>query len=203
MSKNSPQALRRALQRHELYKTVDLADLIGEALEACHESPGLDEPEYLAGMALELATLHTEVNAALELLKAKLREVARDELPEHPAQQAGVPITIEGEDYENNSLGTVVVTFPSKVIKLRKGTDTARLKRSLGPAFPDYFEEQTTYTPVDDFEAKTLNPLLVDAPKSLDPTKAAEARLALSAVEVTMRPTPRVSFKYDPHTHEE
>jgi len=171
---------------HDVYKTIDLVDIMNEVLDP---DPGLDEPEYLAGMALELATLHTEVTAALEVLKAKLRDAARDDLLD---DLAGV-VTINGEDYESEPLGTVTVTFPPKIIKLRKETDTELLKRSLGPAFRDYFDEvPASYVPTKDFEDKTLQA------SGQSPAKAAEARLALSAVEVTAQPTPRVSFAYAP-----
>lgn len=185
MAKNT---LKKAL-KHEIYKTLDVAELLGEVYEPYDQEY---EPEYLAGMALELATLHTEISAALEILKAKLRDTARDDLPANSPTPAQV--TIQGEGYESETLGTVTVTFPAKTIKTRKDTDLQQLKRALGPAFSDYFEEQTTYTPVDDFENKTLK---ASGP-GRSPTKAAEARLALSAVEVTARPTPRVSFNYNP-----
>jgi hypothetical protein len=166
---------------------VDVQTLIDEAhdLAEAFEDGKSCNPEEMAGKALLLARLNDEVLEALEALKEALREHARPLLPEgETVGTVEVPGVAEGLD-----LGCVTVTFPAVVVKIDKKANVERLKRTLGSAFSDYFEERVTYSPHKDFQERT------EAALSTDPSQeAAEARLALGVVSVD-EATPRVGFK--------
>lgn len=169
----------------ELLNTqVDTQDLLGEAFDLAenHEGGTPVDPERAAGVALLLARLNDEVLEALEGLKEVLRDHARQKLPD--GETVGT-VEIPGR-FKEDDLGVVVVAFSPTQVKLDKKADLKRLKKTLGPAFSDYFEETITYAPHREFRERTE--------AALAGTQAAEARLALRAVKLS-EATPRVSFK--------
>ena len=166
---------------------VDISTLMTaarSAADAYEDSNAVEDPERMAGMALELARLHDQILDVLEPLKEALRSVARGDL----VSEDGV-VELEGVSESDDLLGRVTVTFPASTVKLNKGADIDRLRRALGPRFSDYFEEATAYTPRKDFKARTAAALL-------SPEAAAEVRVAMASVKV-IDPTPRVGFKPD------
>jgi hypothetical protein len=169
----------------------DLHDLIHDARVAARSAEDgapTHDTERMAGMALELASLHDEILDTLEPLKEALRASAREDL--EPGDESEVTvIEIDGLSEEGVELGYVTVTFPPSSVKVAKGADLERLRRALGPRLSDYFTSRTLYTPVDEFRARCSAAL-----RSADPAAAAEARVAMEVVE-TVDPTPRVGFK--------
>lgn len=176
---------------------TDLNELnVGALLEEAREAAEtyLDgDPEYkvdrMAGMAMELARLSDEVLDVLEILKEALRKAAEPKLDQSPDKV----VRLDGVNEWGTKLGHVAVTFPDSSVKLRKGADMARLKRTLGDRFSDFFTEKTTYAPTEDFKDRTSEALKTAAEH---PEEAAEARVAMAAV-VVKEGTPRVGFKPD------
>lgn len=171
---------------------LNVAALLEEAREAA-ESYLDGDPEYkvdrMAGMAMELARLSDEVLDSLEVLKEALRKAAEPKLDQSPDKV----VRLDAVSEWGTSLGHVTVTFPDSSVKLRKGADMARLKRTLGDRFVDFFEERTLYTPKGDFKDRTTEAIKAAADH---PEEAAEARVAMAAV-VVKEGTPRVGFKPD------
>jgi hypothetical protein len=170
----------------------DLAELLVEAQEAAESYIDGDPSHHvarMAGMALELARISDDVLDVLEVLKEALRKAAEPKLAENPDKV----VRLQGESEFGTVLGHVAVTFPEDSVKLRKTADMARLKRTLGDRFGDFFEEKTSYKPKDDFKDRTTAAMRTAADH---PEEAAEARVALAAVEVK-ESTPRVGFKPD------
>lgn len=170
---------------------IDLAELLDEALTAA-ETAGTENPSAdvarMAGMALELARVSDQVLDALEALKDVLRDAAAPHIPEDDNVVRLKAVSEHGE-----RLGYVAVTFPEDSVKVKKTADIRRLRRALGDHFQDLFTEDITYTPAQDFKERTTAALKDTA----HPERAAEARVAMAAVEVKAS-TPRVGFKPDP-----
>jgi hypothetical protein len=172
-----------------MYEYPGLDELLEEAADAARGHGHALDPNALAGLALELAAIHTAVDKALEPLKEKLREAARDGL--RTGQNSGT-VTIDGyyteDGAEGDVLGTVTVTFPPKQVKLPRGADVSALKRTLGPAFSEYFETNVSYRP-----KKGLPNTLKERRATGEATQT-EVQRVLSAVSY-VDPTPRVGFK--------
>lgn len=171
---------------------IDLRELLDEATEAAEtylDGDPSHKVDRMAGMALELARVSDEVLDTLEALKEALRKAAAPKLP----SSADSVVRLTGVSEYGDDLGTVTVTFPEDSVKLRKGADMKRLKRALGDRFSDFFEERVSYRPVGDFKGRTTAAVRTAADH---PGEAAEARVAMAAVEVK-EGTPRVGFKPD------
>ena len=166
------------------------SQIFRDAAKVVADSKGLlpVDKERAAGLALQLAQLRDKIDAALKPLKEALRnEVVLDR------ELAGVDTlphveTIEGCSVSGAPLGTVTVTMPTKLLQLSKNADYRRLRRTLGPAFEDYFDTHTTFAPVRNFQ-EVVNVKLTQSPQL-----AAEARIAMAATHLTEQTT-RVGFK--------
>jgi hypothetical protein len=162
-----------------------LDDLLFAAAEAAEDS-GSYTTEELAGIALDLANVHAEVNGALAPLKVLLRTKARTRLD----SPSGV-VTVEGVDEAGLPLGTVTITFPRKQVKVLKDLELGDLLDRLGPLFSEYFEMKLTekVVPKKGF-AEALTSRLASGDADTE-----EGDLVLSQVEYS-EPTPRVGFHY-------
>lgn len=134
-------------------------------------------PARVAGLALELSSVYAQVTEALEPLKEQLREIA--------STSGENPSIIDGLSLDGEILGTVMVTFPDKQVKLARNANIEALKELLGDSFSDYFETAVTYKPKKDL------PQILAPDLKMSSTRT---RAILEAVEYS-EPTPRVGFK--------
>jgi hypothetical protein len=164
-----------------------LQELLDEA------DAGIVDPHTIAAIALELAAIHSAVSKALEPLKERLREHAATELA--PATSGVVTIPGFYSEYkglDDHLVGMVTVTFPPKQVKVSKGADVDRLRRSLSTdVFGTYFETKTTFKPVKNFAGALKERLTA---------KGTETDQVLATVEY-VEPTPRVGFKPTKEMH--
>lgn len=131
----------------------------------------------VAGLALELSAVYAQANEALEPLKERLRFIA--------SEKTENPVILTGLSRKGEILGTVMVTFPERQVKLAKDADLDTLRSLLGDSFDDYFETTVTVKP-----RKELPKILAPELK----TASLRAKEILEAVEY-VDPTPRVGFK--------
>lgn len=126
--------------------------------------------ESLSETAVDLARHIKEAQAALEPLKAMIRDLARTERGEGHHVGYSVPG------------GRVSVTFPEQRYEARKDTDWTKAREALGADFDVYFKTVTTVR---------SRPDIADLLEQRD--NAAEVLQYLTLDE----PTPRVGFKPD------
>ena len=108
---------------------LDLNALLEVAREAA-ETPGGFTVEEIAGVALDLAAVHTDVSEALEPLKTFLRKEASARLIRGEGKDHRVAFS--GVDEDGDLCGVVTVTFPEKQARLPKEADVEQLKEDLG-----------------------------------------------------------------------
>jgi len=140
-------------------------------------------PEEIAGVALELSALASEIGEHLEPLKAQLRDYARGEM----IQKTG-KVSIRGMcPLSGDVLGEVQVTFPEDRITLAK--DVEELREELGAAdFSVYIEERKSYAPVRNLKAFMEE--RIKQASGNDPV----ANRVMASLKVT-EATPRVGFR--------
>ena len=162
---------------------TELSLLLEEAQDIS-DNPQNYTPEEIAGAALALARVFSDVSSAIEPLKVILRKEARTLLVQEVKTTGKVRIpgiTSLGSSMEEG----VTVTFATQV-KLSKGFDPDALKEHLGGEFSRFFETRVTYAPVKDFRDE-LNSL------SGNPGRSWVLKLLTPAVE-QVELTPRVGF---------
>ena len=156
--------------------------LLLERAQDIEDNPGDYSPEEIAGTALSLARVFSEVSSSIEPLKALLRQAASELLVLEGKTKGKV--SIEGSSPEGDPLGEVSVTFPAAQLKLRKDFDAQALQGQVGEElFNECFETRVTYKPSRGFS---------DALLTLSATSEALAALLYSVERV--EPTPRVGF---------
>lgn len=174
---------------------------IRNLLEDAREMAQLPEEhsiQELAGVALQLAALHTEVAEHLEPLKEVLRKEARAF-----ADDQGKAL-IRGWLSEEASSGEVQITYPEAVLKIPKGVDESFLREKLGSeVFESAFQVTTTVKPKKDLRAR-LAARTASAAESLRVGYSPEAAIPSGGLESVLthldmvEPTPRVGFRPAP-----
>ena len=158
-------------------------DVVERASEALS---GDMSPEQIAGVALELSALITELGEHLEPLKEKLRVCARERLL--AAGNSSGKVSLSGECPDSGTpLGDVWVTFPEKKMSL-PSSSVDSLRESLGDDFGVYFETKQSVVP-----RRNAKQLVTDELKA----GGSRAKVASTVLEnVTLKEsTPRVGFR--------
>ena len=159
--------------------------LLLEQAQDIQSHPESYTPQEIAGVALALAQVFSQVSQALEPIKDHLRNAARVRLVEQGKTQGKV--IIEGETLQGEPSGEVSVTFPASQVKLSSEFDPASLKELLGDSlFASMFEVKTTYKPSRSFKAQMS--VLGEGG-----SRAKEYQALQSSIE-HVEPTPRVGF---------
>lgn len=163
--------------------TAIAQDVVERAAEALS---GDMSPSQIAGVALELSALITELGEHLEPLKERLREVARESLVSDGRSSGKVSLNGECPD-SGAHLGDVWVTFPEPKMSINT-KDPDALKKALGDNFGVYFETKVTVTP-----RRGAKQLVSDELKA----GGSRAKVASAVLEnVSLKEsTPRVGFR--------
>jgi hypothetical protein len=167
------------------HSPMDDLSLLLEQARSMDEDLDAFSPEEVAGVALSLARIFSEVSSSIDPLKALLRLAAREMLVDQG--KAKGKVSIEGVSELGEILGEVSVTFPASQLKLSKNFDPQALKELLGSElFDSFFETKTTYKPSRSFSVELADLYPLEG-------KEAESKALLGAIE-RVEPTPRVGF---------
>ena len=161
----------------------DILERASEALSDKNLSTG-----QVAGVALELSALITELSEHLEPLKERLRVEAKDVLLAD-GRSSG-KISLDGVCSDTGAaLGEVWVTFPQSKLALPPKADVALVREALGDAdFEVYFESKLTWAP-----RRNLKEFM-STKVAMGGKQAATAERVLGHV-VMKEGTPRVGFR--------
>lgn len=129
------------------------------------------------GDQIEIGSIVRDVDDAFAKLLDNLKEIVR----EHAQRRLGGEVgrcSLDGSD-----LGSAVVSVPEPTLRLARGHSADEMRRVLGPAFANFFEETTLCKPTPEFAEHVA--ALQDEE---------QRRLVLDAIEY-VEGTPRVSFR--------